>query len=115
MKLILIVSSVSLLAAVQTIFLPVNLALILMLFLSNSANTQFLVVPIVASSLVLSLFSNLSLGVTLFGFSASIFIYLLLRRFLPSRLIIKIFLFVVTLIFWEVSVITFGAIFSKLL
>jgi len=115
MKTSISVISVSLLAALQTVFLPLNLALVVILLLTGSSNTQLLLLPILAASLIISLFSSIGFGVYLVSFSASVFVYLLLKRYLPDRLIIKLSLFIFTLIFWEVTVRTSSAIFSNLI
>ena len=115
MKTTISVISVSLLAALQTVFLPLNLALVVILLLATSGNVQLVVIPILVASLIISLFSAIGFGVSLVGFSASVLVFLLLRRYLPDRLIIKLTLFIFTLIFWEVMVRTTSAMFSNLI
>ena len=104
MKLITSLALVSILAILQVMFLPINFALLLILLLASSISNQLILLLIITASFFLSFFGGLSIGVTMMSFSASVFVFLILERYLPDRQIVKISLVILSLIFCEIMI-----------
>jgi len=104
MKLITSLTMVFILAMLQVIFLPVNFALLLILLLIPSISNQLILLLIVSASLFLSFFGGIGIGVSIMSFSAAVFAFLVLKRYLPDRQIVKISIVIFSLIFWEIMV-----------
>lgn len=105
---------VSMLAIVQVLFLPINFALLLILLLTSSNNNPLIVVSIIMGSFFLSSFGGLGFGVTVMSFSSAIFVFLLLKRYLPDRQVVKISLFIFSLVFWEIMIRSSSAVLTIL-
>lgn len=114
MKSITSLSLVSILAIIQVLFLPINFALLLILLLIPSNNNQLILLLIITGSFFLSFFGGLGFGVTVMSFSSAIFMFLLLKRYLPDRQVVKISLFIFSLVFWEIMIRSSSAVLTIL-
>ncbi len=101
------------LSLLQTVFVPINFALIVVLLIVSGGNVGRALVLLLGSSFFLSIFGNLNFGLTLVSFASSVLVFLLLKRTLPDRNIIKFALFSITLIFWEMFIRTTSTIYSN--
>lgn len=115
MKSILHVITVLALSFLQILFLPINFALLFVLFLVYSADTKAALVPLIAASFLVSTFGNLGFGLTLISFSASVILFLILKNFLPDNKLARLVPFIVVLFFWEVLMRFELSIYSKFL
>ena len=95
---------VSIFALLQVMFLPLNFALLLILILVSRVNNQLILLLIITSSLFLSLFGGLGIGVSIMSFSSAILVFLIFKRYLPDRQIVNVSLLLFTLVFWEIMV-----------
>jgi hypothetical protein len=102
MKSVLQVLTLIICSFLQVLFLPINFALLFILFLVHKDGNRALFAFLVIGSFLVSIFGNLGFGLTLISFSLSVILFLSLRKFLPDNLVGRIVPFVVVLIFWEV-------------
>ena len=102
MKSILLVLIAFFLAMLQTVVLPINFALLLILVLVSTNKIQASLVVIIAGSFFLSIFTNINFGIILISLSFSLLIYLILRRYIPDRVIFRFTTFAFVLVIWEI-------------
>lgn len=114
MKLITSLTMVFILAVLQVIFLPINFALLIILLLTSSTSNQLISLLIISASLFLSFFGGLGIGVTIMSFSAAVFAFLVLKRYLPDRQVVKIPIVIFSLIFWEIMIRSSSAVLKLL-
>ena len=88
----------------QVLFLPINFTLLFILFLVNQDTNKALFGFLVLGSLLVSVFGNLSFGLTLISFSLSVILFLILKKFFPSNRIGRVVPFVAVLVFWEILI-----------
>ena len=99
---VLLVLIASFLGLIQTVVLPINFALLLILILVSANRIQAGLVVTIAGSFFLSIFTNINFGILLISFSLSLIIYLIIRKYTPDRVIFRFTTFVSVLIIWEI-------------
>ena len=99
----------------QVLFLPINFTLLFILFLVNKDGNKVFLIFLVMGSVLVSIFGNLSFGLTLVSLSLSVILFLSLRKILPSNKIGRIVPFVVILFFWEILMRFELLVYTKLL
>ena len=114
MKAIMSLVLVAVLAVGQVILLPLNFTLLFILILISSSNSQLILILIVTASIFLSLFGGLGVGVLIMSFSAAALVFLIAKRYLPDKQIVKLSLLIFSLVFWEIMIRTSSAVFTML-
>lgn len=99
---LLLVLIVSFLSLLQTVILPINFSLLLILILVSTHRNQSGIVVTIVGSFFLSIFTNINFGIILISLSLSLLIYLLIRKYVPDRVIFKYTTFVFVLFIWEI-------------
>ncbi len=99
---ILLVLIASFLGLLQTVVLPINFALLFVLILISTNKIQSGLVVTIAGSFFLSIFTNINFGIILISISLSLLIYLMIRKYIPDRVIFRYTTFAFVLIIWEI-------------
>ena len=99
---VLLVLIASFLGLIQTVVLPINFALLLILILVSTNIIQAGLVVTISVSFFLSIFTNIIFGILLISSSLSLIIYLIISKYTPDRVIFRYTTVVSVLIIWEI-------------